>query len=159
MQQPIWVIYALLSAFFAGCTAVLAKFGMETIPANIGTLVRTAVVLVFITVIVIAQKHLHTLLLIPTRGWMFLLLSGLATGLSWICYFAAIKLGPISVIAPIDKLSFVLAVTFGILFFGEKVNKVSLLGITLVILGVLITIPSIQLTLANTLKRTSKIDP
>lgn len=149
MSQPIWVMYALLSAFFAGCTAVLAKFGMETIPANIGTLVRTAVVLVFITVIVIAQKNLHILMLIPTRGWIFLLLSGLATGLSWLFYFSAIKDGPLSVVAPIDKLSFVLAILLGIIAFGERPNRLTMIGIICIVAGVVLCLPSVQAKLQS----------
>ncbi len=95
-----WTTLALLSALFAGLTAVLAKVGVATVPSNVATLVRTLVVVGFAAGIVAARGEMGQLRAIPTRGWVFLILSGVATGLSWLCYFAALKAGPVSGVAP-----------------------------------------------------------
>ena len=108
-----WTLYAALSAVFAGLTAVLAKIGVSQVPSNLATLVRTVVVVFFATGIVAASGQFHHLGSISGRGWLALVLSGIATGLSWLFYFAALKHGPISGVAPIDKLSFVIAMVLG----------------------------------------------
>jgi transporter family protein len=139
-----WVVYAFLSALFAGLTALLAKLGVENVPSNLATLVRTVVILVFATGIVLARGELPALSAVPPRSWTFLVLSGVATGCSWLFYFAAIKAGPISGVAPIDKLSFVIALALGILVLREPAKPLSLAGAALIVVGVLLTIPTIQ---------------
>ena len=139
-----WAAYAFLSALFAGLTALLAKVGVEHISSNLATLVRTCVILIFTACIVLARGEYHGAREISARTMLFLVLSGVATGLSWLCYFAALKTGPISHVAPIDKLSFVIAVLLGVLFLGEKLNAATITGIVLVVAGVLLTLPDIQ---------------
>lgn len=139
-----WAGYAGLSAVFAGLTALLAKIGVEGIPSNVATMIRTAVILVFAASIVAARGEMNAVGAIGAKSWTFLVLSGIATGLSWLCYFAALKAGPISGVAPIDKLSFVLAVLLGVIFLHERVTKVSAVGIMLIIVGVLLTLPTVQ---------------
>src|SRR5437879_821478 len=112
-------VWALLSALFAGLTAVLAKKGVEDVPSNLAVAVRVMVVVVFAAVIAVATKQTK-LANISNRAWLFLILSGIATGCSWLCYFRALQLGPVSKVAPIDKLSFVLAVALGFFALGEK---------------------------------------
>ncbi len=139
-----WVGYAALSAVFAGLTAVLAKIGVSQVPSNVATLIRTVVVVVFATGIVAATGQLHHLNSISGRDWLALLLSGIATGFSWLFYFAALKHGPISGVAPIDKLSFVVAMTLGVLVLKETVRPMTLVGAALIVAGVLLTLPTVQ---------------
>lgn len=148
-----WMACAGLSALFAGLTALLAKVGVENVPSNLATLVRTAVILVFAAVIVVARGELPHLREVSGRSWTFLVLSGVATGLSWLFYFAALKLGPISGVAPIDKLSFLVAMTLGFVVLREPVRPLTLAGAGLIACGVLLTIPSVQEFLAATVKR------
>src|SRR5690348_4427072 len=101
-----WAVYALLSAIFAGLTALLAKIGVENVSSNLATLIRTVVIVVFAAAIVAARGEYTGIREVSNRTWLFLILSGIATGCSWLCYFAALKAGPISRVAPIDKLSF-----------------------------------------------------
>ena len=136
MSYQIW---ALLSALFAGITAVLAKKGVEDVPSNLAVAVRVAVVLLFAITIAMVTKQTK-LGAITTKGWMFLTASGIATGASWLCYFKAIQLGPVSRVAPIDKLSFVIAVTIGILLLGERPSWNVIGGAALIVCGVLITL-------------------
>lgn len=139
-----WVLYAFLSALFAGLTALLAKLGVESVPSNLATLVRTVVIVVFASGIVLARGELAALSGISARSWTFLVLSGVATGCSWLFYFAALKAGPISGVAPIDKLSFVIALVLGLVVLREPVKPLSLAGAAMIVAGVLLTIPSIQ---------------
>jgi transporter family protein len=139
-----WMTLALLSALFAGLTALLAKIGMEGVPSNLGTLARTIVVVLFATGIVIARGEWRAAASVSGRTWLFLVLSGIATGLSWLCYFAALKLGPVSRVAPIDKLSFVVAMGLGFVVLREPVRPLTLLGAGLIVAGVLLTLPSVQ---------------
>jgi bacterial/archaeal transporter family protein len=139
-----WTTLALLSALFAGLTAVLAKVGVATVSSNVATLVRTLVVVGFAAGIVAARGEMGQLRAIPTKGWVFLVLSGVATGLSWLCYFAALKAGPVSGVAPIDKLSFLIALTLGFVVLGEKVRPLTILGAVLIAGGVLLTLPGVQ---------------
>ena len=139
-----WVGYAALSALFAGLTAVLAKIGVSQVPSNVATLVRTVVVVVFAAGIVAASGQLSHLKAISGRDWLALVLSGVATGLSWLFYFAALKHGPISGVAPIDKLSFVIAMTLGFLVLRETVRPLTLVGAALIVAGVLLTLPTVQ---------------
>ncbi len=116
-----WLIWALLSAIFAGATAILAKIGIENINSNTATAIRTSVVLVFTWLIVLLTNG-QPLASIPRRSWIFLLLSGLATGLSWLCYFRALQMGHASQVAPIDKLSVVVAMALAAFFLREQLN-------------------------------------
>jgi transporter family protein len=139
-----WVLYAALSAVFAGLTAVLAKIGVSQVPSNVATLVRTVVVVIFATAIVSASGQLPHLKQLTGRDWLALVFSGVATGLSWLFYFAALKEGPVSGVAPIDKLSFVIAMILGFLVLKEPVRPLTLVGAGLIVAGVLLTLPSVQ---------------
>jgi transporter family protein len=139
-----WMALAGLSALFAGLTAVLAKVGVENVPSNLATLVRTVVVVAFAAGIVAARGETAAVRAVPGRAWAFLVLSGVATGLSWLFYFAALKRGPVSGVAPIDKLSFVVAMALGFVVLREPVRPLTLLGAGLIVAGVLLTIPGIQ---------------
>jgi len=147
--QPRWLLHALLAALFAGITAPLAKLGMSNVPSNVATLIRTVVVLAFIGGIVIVQKQLVVIPQLSAKTWVFLVLSGLATGISWLFYFSAIKSGPLSVVAPIDKLSFVLAILLGIVAFGERPNRLTIIGIICIVAGVVLCLPSVQARLQS----------
>ena len=131
--------WALLSAFFAGLTAVLAKKGVEGVPSNLALAIRVVVILVMAWAIVLSTGEAKLSGLAP-RTWIFLSLSGLATGASWLCYFKALQLGPVSKVAPIDKLSFVLAVILGFLALGEKPTPKVILGCAIVVVGVVVTL-------------------
>jgi transporter family protein len=144
-----WIALAGLSALFAGLTAVLAKVGIEGVPSNLATLVRTVVIVAFAAAIVAARGEMGAARAISGRSWAFLVLSGVATGLSWLCYFAALKLGPISGVAPIDKLSFLIAMALGFVVLGERARPLTLLGAALIAVGVLLTIPGVQDLLAG----------
>jgi transporter family protein len=135
-----WSSYALLSAVFAGATALLAKLGVQNVPSNLATAVRTVVVLAFAWGIVAARGELRALGELSRTNWLFLFLSGIATGLSWLCYFRALQLGPVSRVAPIDKLSFVIAVVLGILVLHEQLTWRLGLGAGLIVAGVLVVI-------------------
>lgn len=139
-----WMGYALFSAVFAGLTALLAKLGVDGVDSNLATLIRTVVVVGFAAAIVAARGEWRGAAAISGRGWTFLVLSGIATGLSWLFYFAALKAGPISGVAPIDKLSFVVAMILGFLVLREPVRPLTLLGACLIVLGVLLTLPGVQ---------------
>jgi len=139
-----WPIYAAMSALFAGLTAILAKIGVSQISSNLATLVRTVVIVFFAAGIVLAKGELRGIGHLTVRDWTALVLSGVATGLSWLFYFAALKEGPISCVAPIDKLSFVIAMALGFAVLHEPVRPLSLVGAALIVLGVLLTLPTIQ---------------
>ncbi len=132
-------IWAILSALFAGVTAILAKKGVAEVPANLALLVRVAFVLVFSATLAIASKQTELGSLSKTN-WIFLGLSAVATWLSWLCYFRALQLGNVSQVAPIDKLSFVIAVILGILFLKEKFDFKLLAGCSLITAGVILTL-------------------
>ena len=132
-------IWALLSAVFAGLTAILAKKGVEGVPSNLAVAIRVGVVLIFATVIAVVTRQTKMSGL-SSKTWLFLILSGIATGASWLCYFRALQLGPVSKVAPIDKLSFVLAMALGILVLGEKPSANLLIGAGLIVTGVLFTL-------------------
>jgi bacterial/archaeal transporter family protein len=132
-------IWALLSALFAGLTAVLAKKGVEGVPSNLALAVRVVVVLIFSVGIALWTRQTQIGQL-TSKNWTFLTLSGIATGASWLCYFRALQLGPVSKVAPIDKLSFVLAVVLGFLVLKEKVTLNTGLGAAVIVAGVLLTL-------------------
>ena len=133
-----WVFWAMLSAVFAAATALLAKVGVERIDSNLATAIRTSVVLVFTWGIVMSLNAHHGLPAIGRRSWVFLVLSGLCTGLSWLCYFRALQMGPVSGVAPIDKLSVALVIVAGWLFFGESMTPAKIVGGALVTVGALV---------------------
>ena len=136
-----WFYWALLSAVFAGATAVLAKIGVENVDSNLATAVRTTVVLVFAWGVVFATRAagaLTAMAEMPRKTWLFLTLSGVATGLSWLCYFRALQLGPASKVAPIDKLSVVFVLVFAASFLGEPLTWKTGLGGALITAGAVV---------------------
>ena len=133
-----WQVWAVLSAVFAALTAISAKVGVENINSDLATLIRTIVVVCILTLIVYATRQFQTPAAIPARSYLFLLLSGLGTGASWLCYFRALKLGSAAQVAPIDKLSVVLVAVFGVAFLGERLSTMNWLGIFLVTAGALL---------------------
>lgn len=133
-----WLTWSLLSALFAGLTAILAKIGVTGIDSNLATAVRTAVVLVFASSIALATQPASAVLAWSGRTWLFLSLSGLATGCSWLCYFRALQLGDASKVAPIDKLSVVFVLVLAALFLGEALTWKTALGGTLIAAGAII---------------------
>ena len=130
-----WIAWAVLSALFAAATAVFAKAGVQDISSNYATLIRTLVVLLFLVVLLLGTGEWQPFSSIDRRTWIFLLLSGLATGASWLCYFRALKLGPVSQVAPIDKLSLLLVAVLGVLFLGEKLSVRNWMGVLLMAVG------------------------
>ncbi|MGI8959219.1 MAG: EamA family transporter [Bryobacteraceae bacterium] len=130
-----WLTWSLLSALFAAATAILAKLGVERIDANLATAIRTTVVLLFTWLIAYVARQPGTFQSLPKKTWLFLVLSGFATGLSWLCYFRALQVGPASRVAPIDKLSVALVIAFGALFLGERLTWGKALGGTLMVAG------------------------
>ncbi|MGE7776495.1 EamA family transporter [Chitinophaga sp. NPDC101104] len=135
-----WKYYALLSALFAGMTAVLAKIGIKGVPSNVATAVRTLVVLFVASGIIIATGEIRDIRSIGRRSLLFLVLSGIATGLSWIMYFKALELGPVSKVAPIDKLSVAVAIGLSVIFLNETVDWKTLVGAGLIIAGTIVLI-------------------
>ena len=130
-----WQIWAVLSASFAAMTAIFGKIGVEAIDSNFATLIRTAIILVVVTLIVAATGVWQPLATVPRKTYLFLLLSGLATGASWLCYYRALKLGPASGVAPIDKMSVVLVALFAAAFLGERLAPSHWLGIVMIAAG------------------------
>jgi len=138
-----WQLWALLSAMFAALTAIFAKVGVEDINPDLATFIRTIIVLISLAFILYATGQFSHPGSISTRSWIFLILSGLGTGASWLCYFRALKLGPATLVAPIDKLSVVLVALFGVAFLGERPSATGWLGIALIAAGaVLIAVRS-----------------
>lgn len=133
-----WLWFASLSALFAALTAILAKVGIEGVNSNLATAVRTAVVLALAWGIVICDGSVHGIGAISTKCWVFLILSGLATGASWLCYFRAIQEGEVSKVVPIDKLSTVLTIILALVIFHETFTLKTALGIALITAGTLI---------------------
>jgi transporter family protein len=131
--------WALLSALFAGLTALLSKKGVEGVPPNLALAVRVATVLILAIGLAVATRQTD-LRSLPPRAWTFLVLSGLATGASWLCYFRALAAGPLSRVAPIDKLSFVLAALLGVAFLGERITLWQGVGGLMIVAGVLVTL-------------------
>lgn len=127
-----WVFWALLSAVFAAMTAIFAKIGVTNIDSDFATLIRTVVILVVLSAIVVGTGKARPLDTISAKTWLFLCLSGLATGASWLAYFRALKLGQASQVAPVDKLSVVLVAIFGVLFLNEKLSLQGWIGVALV---------------------------
>ena len=133
-----WIVWALLSAVFAAATAILAKLGLEGIDSDYATLVRTGVILVVLAGLVVGTGKWRNPADVSPRSLLFLTLSGLATGASWLCYFRALKVGQASRVAPIDKLSVLLVAVFAVAFLGERPSPRDWTGIACVGLGVLL---------------------
>ena len=133
-----WIFWALLSAVFAALTAIFAKIGLEGIDSDYATLLRTAVIIVVLSIFVAATGKWRNPALLPSRSRLFLILSGLATGASWVCYFRALKIGDAYRVAPIDKLSVVLVAVFAVLILGERPSPREWLGLLCVGTGVLL---------------------
>lgn len=138
VKGKVWLIYALLSALFASLTSILGKVGIENVESNLGTAIRTIVVLVMAWIIVFATKKQRDVKKIDKRSLIFLILSGVATGASWLCYYKALQDGLASIVVPIDKLSILVTVLFAYIFLKEKLSKKSLLGLILIIVGTLL---------------------
>ena len=137
-----WLLYAFISAGAAALTAVLAKVGVEGVPSTLATAVRTVVIAVFAWAITIGLKEHHALSAVSRRSLLFLVLSGLATGVSWLAYFRALQLAPASRVAPIDKLSLPLTIVLAMLFLGESMTWRLGVGVALMTAGAIVTIGS-----------------
>ncbi len=133
-----WLLFALLSAVFAALTSILAKIGIKGVDSNLATAIRTGVVMIFSWGIVISQGTAKNLSGLSKNTWIFLILSGLATGLSWLFYFRALQIGEASKVVPIDKLSLVLAIIMASIFLHEKMTVPTVVGSILITLGVLV---------------------
>jgi transporter family protein len=133
-----WILWSLLSAVFAGATAILAKQGVSNVNSNLATAIRTTVILVVAWGISFATVPNSAILEISRRSLTFLVLSGLATGLSWLCYFRALQIGDASRVAPLDKLSVVFVVVFAALFLGERLTMTGIAGAALIAIGALL---------------------
>ena len=135
---PTWVYLAILSAVFAALTAIFAKIGIQGVDSDLATLVRTAIILVVLSAFVWFAGKWSNPFALPSKTWLFLGLSGLATGASWVCYFRALQIGEASKVAPIDKLSLVLVAVFAVAFLGERPSIREWTGIIMVAGGVLV---------------------
>lgn len=133
-----WQFWALLSAVFAALTAIFAKVGIENVNSDFATFLRTIVILLCLTVILYLTNEFQSLKSISSKSYLFLGLSGLATGASWICYFRALKLGDAARVAPVDKLSVILVALFGVIFLSEKLSLRNWLGVVLITIGVVL---------------------
>jgi transporter family protein len=130
-----WQLWAVLSAVFAALTAIFAKIGIENINSDFATFIRTIVILITLGFILAATGQFQAPGSVSGRTYLFLVLSGLATGASWICYFRALKIGQAAQVAPIDKLSVVLVAIFGVIFLGERLTAPNWIGVALVAAG------------------------
>lgn len=135
---PTWVYYALGSAFFAGLTALFGKLGVTGINSNLATFLRTIVVLIFSGGIVLATGQWQNPVKLPEKTLLFLVLSALATGASWLCYYRALQIGPASQVAPVDKLGVVFAIILAFVFLGEKADVKTITGGLLIVVGALV---------------------
>lgn len=137
VKNKIWLIYAVLSAVFASLTSILAKVGIENVESNLGTAIRTIVVLIMAWIIVFLQKKHGQVKNISKKSFVFIGLSGIATGASWICYYKALHDGLASIVVPIDKLSILVTVAFAYIFLREKLSRSSMVGLILITVGTL----------------------
>lgn len=139
-ERNAWMLYAVLAAVFAALTSILAKVGISGVESNLGTAIRTGVVLIMAWIIVLARGKHNQLGSLDKRELLFIGLSGLATGVSWLCYYYAIQHGSVSVVVPIDKLSIVVTVLFSYLVFKEKLSKKAFFGLCLMVIGTLLMV-------------------
>ena len=135
-----WMIFAILSAVFAALTSILAKIGIDNVPSNLATGIRTAVVVFMAWVIVFITNQQNCIADISKKSWIFLIISGLATGASWLCYYAALKMGEASKVVPIDKMSVVLTLVLAFVFLHEQFTWKSAVGSVLITIGTLIMV-------------------
>ena len=135
-----WFIFAILSAIFAALTSILAKIGIEGVNSNLATAVRTIVVVLMAWLMVFITGSQNGLMDISKKSWIFLILSGLATGASWLCYYKALQIGEASKVVPIDKLSIVITVALAFLFLGEQITLKTLIGCSLIAVGTFLMI-------------------
>lgn len=135
-----WLVFAILSAVFAALTSILAKLGISGVNSNLATAIRTVVVLVMAWAMVFITNAQHGISEISKRSWLFLILSGIATGVSWLCYYKAIQMGDVSKVVPIDKLSVVITLVLAFVFLHEKFTAKSLVGCILITAGTLVMV-------------------
>ena len=135
-----WFIFAILSAIFAALTSILAKIGIEGVNSNLATAVRTIVVVLMAWFMVFITGNQNGIVDINKKSWIFLILSGLATGASWLCYYKALQLGEASKVVPIDKLSIVITIILAFIFLGEQITLKTLIGCCLIVIGTFIMI-------------------
>ena len=135
-----WAIFAILSAIFAALTSILAKVGIEGVNSNLATAVRTIVVVLIAWFMVFVTGNQNGIVDISKKSWIFLILSGLATGASWLCYYKALQLGEASKVVPIDKLSIVITIILAFIFLGEQITLKTLIGCCLIVAGTFVMI-------------------
>lgn len=135
-----WFIFAILSAIFAALTSILAKIGIEGVNSNLATAVRAIVVVLMAWLMVFVTESQNGFMDISKKSWIFLILSGLATGASWLCYYKALQIGEASKVVPIDKLSIVITVALAFLFLGEQITLKTLIGCSLIVAGTFVMI-------------------
>ena len=135
-----WAIFAILSAIFAALTSILAKVGIEGVNSNLATAVRTIVVVLMAWFMVFITGNQNGIVDISKKSWIFLILSGLATGASWLCYYKALQLGEASKVVPIDKLSIVITIILAFIFLGEQITLKTLIGCCLIVTGTFVMI-------------------
>jgi len=135
-----WIPYALLSALFAALTAIFAKVGIKDVDSDLATAIRTVVILLVAWGLALARGATAQLPTLTPRTWVFLVLSGLATGASWLCYFRALKLGPVSKVAPVDKASVAVALLLAVVFLGETLSLRGALGAGLILAGTVVLV-------------------
>lgn len=139
-ENKMWFFFALLSAFFAALTSILAKMGMKNVNSNVGTAIRTLVVLAMAWLIVFLTGKQKEIPAITQRGWIFLVLSGIATGLSWLCYFKALQIGDAAKVVPVDKFSVVITMVLAFLLLGEPLNTKTIAGGVIITIGMLVLV-------------------
>ena len=135
-----WFVFAILSAIFAALTSILAKIGIEGVNSNLATAIRTIVVVLMAWFMVFITGNQNGIVDISKKSWIFLILSGLATGASWLCYYKALQLGEASKVVPIDKLSIVITIVLAFIFLGEQITLKTLIGCCLIVTGTFIMI-------------------
>ena len=135
-----WFVFAILSSIFAALTSILAKIGIEDVNSNLATAVRTVVIVFMAWLMVFITGNQNGIMDISKKSWLFLILSGLATGASWLCYYKALQLGEASKVVPIDKLSIVITIVLAFIFLGEQITLKTLIGCCLIVIGTFIMI-------------------
>ncbi|MCI5514404.1 MAG: EamA family transporter [Eubacterium sp.] len=135
-----WIVFAILSSVFAAATSILAKIGIENIDSNLATAIRTVVVVIMAWGMVFITNAQSGITQISKKSWIFLILSGMATGLSWLCYYKALQNGTVSVVVPIDKLSVVITMVFAAIFLHEQFTPKSIGGLVLIVAGTLLMV-------------------
>ena len=135
-----WAIFAILSAIFAALTSILAKIGIEGVNSNLATAIRTVVIVFMAWFMVFITGNQYGIIDISKKSWIFLILSGLATGASWLCYYKALQLGEVSKVVPIDKLSIVITISLAFVFLGEQITLKTIIGCSLIIVGTFVMI-------------------